>query len=343
MVLSLSLFNVAPPPRRFDGLDGPALEAALPGCGKLLGRVAEGRSDRPHAYLAAADGTVFHVRAAHGDGGCIYLKIENALDRQKAQTRHLADRERLMLTWRSTSIGEMASTIAHELNQPLGSIGNLLNGLKLRAKRDRLDAGEAERALERALEQLRYASGIIVRMREYVDARRPSSQPLDPDRLARNTLDLLDWEIEREGVQAEVRIAPGLPCLAGDEVMIQQVIVNLSRNAIDAMRACPEDRRRLTIEALADDRERIEIRIRDSGTGLDAIQSESLFTPFFTTKASGMGIGLNICRSIIELHRGELWFTRGDTGGTTFHVALPVAAEPAAAEIRDAQPAEAVS
>lgn len=323
---------LSPPlPHLTAGLDGATLDAHLPGSRKLL-REATGGTDRPHAYLAAPDGTVFHVRSARGRENNIYLKIESALDRQKAQSRHLADRERLMLTWRSTSIGEMASTIAHELNQPLGSIGNLLNGLKSRAKRGRLTAEDAGMAFDRALEQLRYASGIIARMREYVDARQPSSQPLAPDRLATNTLDLLDWEIERERVQAEVRIDPRLPRLAGDEVMIQQVIVNLARNAIDAMRARPEGHRRLTIEAVADHgRDRIEIRIGDTGTGLDETQSESLFTPFFTTKASGMGIGLNICRSIIELHRGELWFTRGEEGGTTFHIALPMALETAEA------------
>lgn len=317
-----SLPDIAP------GAPVDRLEQCLPGCGELAGSAGQKSDEPPHAYLTARDGRVVHVRAARRSDGTTYLKIENALERQKAVQRHLADRERLMLTWRSTSVGEMASTIAHELNQPLGAVGNLLNGLKSRAARGRLTPEDTDVALNRALEHLHYASGIIARMREYVDARQPRRGPLAPADLAQRTLDLLDWEIERENIQTAVRIGPDLPPISGDEIMVQQVIANLARNAIDAMRVRPGDSRRLTIEAVSDG-DQVEIRIGDTGTGLDAEQADRLFTPFFTTKPSGMGIGLNICRSIIELHSGSLWFTRNDEGGTTFHIALPVARQAA--------------
>lgn len=285
-----------------------------------------GREDGCYGCLSD-DGAVYDAWAGLAVDGLIYVRLQDALARQKAQTRHIADRERLILTSRSMSVGEMASTIAHELNQPLGALSNLLNGLKARASRGKLSGGEAEAALGRALDQVGYASGIIARIREYVDARKPRRETLDLPQIAVTVLDLLDWEIQREGVSAEIAIAPGLPPVHGDAVMIQQVITNLARNAIDAMRIQPCDARWLEIAAQTASDGRVEILISDSGAGLDPERAETLFTPFFTTKPSGMGIGLNICRSIIEIHSGNLWFTRNEAGGTTFHIALPAASE----------------
>jgi two-component system, LuxR family, sensor kinase FixL len=295
-----------------------ALDARVPGLSALASRAPA------EDCLAADGGARLDVEAAR-DGDLVHLRLRDARGRREAQARHLADRERLILTSRSMSVGEMASTIAHELNQPLGALSNLLNGLKARAAKDALDAQTAESALGRAAEQVRYASGIIARIREYVDARRPAAVPLDVPDICRRSLDLLDWEIQRADVSAEIEAAPGLPPARGDEVMIQQVLVNLARNAIDAMRLQPRERRRLLIAAREDGTGRIEIAVADTGAGLDEADAKRLFTPFFTTKSGGMGIGLNICRSIIELHGGEMWFTRSPGGGATFHIALPAA------------------
>lgn len=276
-------------------------------------------------------GLVYDAFFTRGADGRVYVRLEDASERREAQRRHLADRERLILTSRSMSVGEMASTIAHELNQPLGSVANLLNALKTRAARGTLAPEDVHPALSKAADQILYAAGIIARIREYVDARQPRREPLDLSRLARTVLALLDWEIQREGVQARIRVPEGLPPALGDEIMIQQVMTNLTRNAIDAMRLQPQERRRLAIEAEAATAERIEIRISDNGAGLTEEQAARLFTPFFSTKPGGMGIGLNICRSIIELHRGDLWFTRNPEGGTTFHIVLPARPEQAEA------------
>jgi signal transduction histidine kinase len=268
-------------------------------------------------------GVVYDAFFARGADGSLYLRLQDASERREAQRRHLADRERLILTSRSMSVGEMASTIAHELNQPLGSVANLLNGLSARAARGTLAREDIQPALSKAADQVMFAAGIIARIREYVDSRQPRREPLDLSRLSRTVLDLLDWEIQRERVDTQLRVPEDLPRALGDEIMIQQVMTNLTRNAIDAMRLQPQDRRRLMIEADAAAPDRVEIRISDNGAGLDEDQAARLFTPFFSTKPGGMGIGLNICRSIIELHRGDLWFTRNPEGGATFHIALP--------------------
>jgi signal transduction histidine kinase len=113
--------------------------------------------------------------------------------------------------------------------------------------------------------------------------------------------------------------------VAGDGVMLQQVLVNLLRNALDAMIDTPAGQRRLAIASRLDDAGQVEIAIADSGSGIDADAASQLFMPFFSTKPTGMGIGLNICRSLIELHQGRLWYTPNDGGGCTFHIALPLA------------------
>lgn len=271
----------------------------------------------------SADRRVFDTEFVRSRGR-IFVALEDAAERQEAQQRRLADRERLLLTSRVLSVGEMASMLAHELNQPIGSIANLVRGLKARLDRGRLEPATAGEALQKASEQALYASGVIQRIRSFVEARQPRVEPLDLARLARCTLDLLDWEIARDRVEARVELPPVLPRALGDEVMIQQVLVNLARNALDAMRGETADRR-LLVSAHADGG-RVELRIRDSGPGVTDEAAARLFSPFHSTKVGGMGVGLGICRSIVEIHAGRLWFTRNTDGpGATFHLALPAA------------------
>lgn len=263
--------------------------------------------------------------------GRIHLALEDAAERQEALQRRLADRERLILTSRVLSVGEMAAMLAHELNQPIGSIANLVRGLKLRLDRGALEPQTAAQALEKASEQALYASGVIQRIRTFVEARQPRAEPLDLARLARCTFDLLDWEIDRDRVDAVVDLPPDLPLVLGDEVMIQQVLVNLARNALDAMRAEPGERR-LLLSGYRDG-DRVELRIRDSGPGVSDEAATRLFSPFYSSKADGMGVGLGVCRSIVELHAGRLWFTRNSDGpGSTFHLALPASSRRATTE-----------
>jgi len=266
---------------------------------------------------------VFDARLARSeDGRRIYLALEDAAERQAAQQRHLEDRERLLLTSRVISVGEMATMLAHELNQPIGSIVNLLRGLKARLKRGALSVEVTEPILDKAAEQAVYASAVIARVRAFVEQRRPRVEVLDLPALARRTLDLLDWEIARDRVAARVEADLEPPPVLGDPVMIQQVLVNLARNGLDAMRGEAVGRRALTLGIAADDREAL-LTVRDTGPGLDDEAAARLFEPFYSTKARGMGVGLGVCRSIVELHGGRLWFSRNPEGGATFHLALP--------------------
>lgn len=276
-------------------------------------------------------------------GGWV-LRLSPLHERGQAVRRHLEDRERLLFTSRAVSVGEMATTLAHEINQPLGTVSNVLHGLQVRIRRA-IDAGQPAspqdmatllQGLILAIDQAGFASRIIRRIREYTRSRQPRRERVDLHALLRDSLSLLDWELQRDGVQITLALDPalqssGAACVQGDAVMLQQVIVNLMRNALDAMRACPPDRRRLCVSTRVDrDRpagEDIEVALRDSGCGLGADVEPHLFVPFASTKPNGMGIGLSICRSFIELHHGRLWFTRNSDVGSTFHLALPLATD----------------
>ena len=254
---------------------------------------------------------------------------------ERATRRHLEDRERLLFTSRSVAVGEMATTLAHELNQPLGAVTNVLRGLKTRiataAAQPLANAlPMLEQGVQLALDQVQYAARIIGRIRDYTQSRQPRRERVDLNALLHNSLTMLDWDLGRHGVQLSMALAPeaqdGATAVAGDGVMLQQVLVNLLRNAIDAMGDTPAGQRRLDIVSRIDAAgTQIEIAIADTGSGIDDEGAAQLFMPFYSTKPTGMGIGLNICRSLIELHQGRLWFTPNPgRRGCTFHVALPL-------------------
>ena len=251
--------------------------------------------------------------------------------------RHLEDRERLLFTSRSISIGEMAVTLAHEINQPLGSVANVLRGVLARLEprgHDGPDAalfGHLQQGVRLALDQALYAARVVGRIREFTQARSPTFEPVDIHALLRDSLTLLDWEFSRQHVQVSTAVGAALRGrVVGDAVMLQQVLVNLLRNALDAVSERPAGEGRiqvtLTQGMTGAARDEVEIGIADNGSGLSEQAEAMLFVPFQSSKPTGMGIGLNICRSFVELHQGRLWFTRNppSQGGCSFHVALPL-------------------
>jgi two-component system, LuxR family, sensor kinase FixL len=315
--------------RRFPAWrSGASLTELAAGCEGLSavldGLVGQQRcSGTVHMRPGEGSPTVFDVQAIRSGNGAVYMRMTDTEEQQHATSRHLSDREQLLFISRSMSVGEMASTLAHELNQPIGAITNLLRGLLNRMDRAALDPATARAAVQRGIDQAMYASGIITRIREFVQARQPRQESVELATFARNAIDLLDWEMRRDDVRLSLDLPEGLPPVLGDAVMLQQVIVNLARNGLDAMRHSEPARRQLGVAAEIDDG-MVVLHLSDGGTGLSPEAAARMFTPFFTTKPAGMGVGLNICRSIIELHRGKLWYTQNTDGGCTFHVALPI-------------------
>ena len=312
-----------------------ALEERLPGTRAALAKLAgagAAPSDERHAHWRSGGGDACAVEAALVRPGLAALRLGavRQLDPDDAQAarRHLEDRERLLFTSRTLAVGEMASTLAHELNQPIGTVANVLRGMRARLERGGAAAAPAElqQGVQLALEQALFAASVIARIREYTHSRRPRRERLDLGAAVQQAATLLDWELRRAGVEFAFE-RPGAPCLVeGDEVMLQQLFVNLLRNAVEAMHDNPPEAPRRLQLTLACERGDAVLTVRDSGPGLPKDADERLFVPFQSSKPNGMGIGLNICRSFVELHQGRLWFTPNDDGacGCTFHVALPL-------------------
>ncbi len=232
--------------------------------------------------------------------------------------------ERLLFTSRMMSVGEMAATLAHELNQPLAAIVNYLNG-SLRLVDQAGGPAQVARALGAARTQAEHAAAVIARVREFVRAREPRRDAQDIGAIVQHVVELLRLEAERMQLRIDVAVAPSLPQVYADRVMVEQVLLNLVKNAIEAMREIPAAHRALRIEGRRTLDGDVELRVLDRGPGLSREQQDQVFSPFFTTKTDGLGIGLAICRSIIEYHEGRLFFEPHDGGGSVFGFTLPLA------------------
>lgn len=318
------------------GVSLPAWCRPMPGL--LEGLAAARAPGAATAWRCGAEGE-YGAELAPLDGRRLLLRLhdERAAERERlrALRRQLDDREGLVFTSRSVSIGEMGSTLAHELNQPIGAAANLLRGLRVRLARRGRDgadgAADELAAVERAIEQVMYAAKVIARIREFTHARSPKRQLVDMAALMRASASLLDWELQRTGVRLALSLPEAPVLVRGDPVMLQQVLVNLLRNAIDALRDDRPAEPRVAL-SLHCERGEAEARIADNGVGLSAEAEQRLFVPFSSTKPNGMGIGLAICRSFVELHQGRLWFSRGPGRGCTFHMGLPLVAASGHAE-----------
>lgn len=244
--------------------------------------------------------------------------------RLEALDSHKAQQEKLLFTSRLMSVGEMAATLAHEINQPLAAIVNYLNG-SLRLVEQAGGPAQVERALLAARGQAEHASAVISRVREFVRSREPRRDAHAVATIVSNVLELLKLEAERLQLRVDLALKPKLPDVYADRVMIEQVLLNLVKNAIEAMRETAPARRALRVEARSNLDGEVELRVLDRGAGLSATERDQLFSPFFTTKADGLGIGLAICRSIIEYHEGRLFFEPREGGGSVFGFTLPPA------------------
>jgi C4-dicarboxylate-specific signal transduction histidine kinase len=221
-------------------------------------------------------------------------------------------------------MGEMASSLAHELNQPLGAITSYLTGSINLLERGDASRQEIAAALAKASAQAQRAGHVIRRVHEFVRKQEPNRVPIEVAALLEDCRALIDLQARRLGFQVTVSTEPGLAPILGDAVLLQQVILNLTRNGIDAMAAAEPSRRVLEIEASRLG-PRVRIAVRDHGAGIDESLGEQVFSPFFTTKSEGMGMGLSICRSIVELHDGRIGYRRLEEG-TEFEIQLPAAA-----------------
>lgn len=255
--------------------------------------------------------------------------VLDVTERRRAEELARQQQEQLQFTSRLVTLGEMASTLAHELNQPLAAIASYNTGCLNLLGSGRFDADDVRQALEKVGVQARRAGRIIRRVHDFVRKSEPKRAPCQLDEIIEDCLGFVEAELKKQGVRLERRV-DDLPVILADRLMLEQVLLNLIRNAIEAMADTPPGQRLLRVAAGAGEGE-IRVRVGDQGCGLSEEVRQKLFTAFFTTKPEGMGVGLSICRSIVEFHRGRLWAESNPdsaTGsGTLFIFTLPL--EPA--------------
>jgi len=244
-------------------------------------------------------------------------------EQKRAQELARQQEERLQATSRLITMGEMASTLAHELNQPLAAIASYNTGCLNRLDQPDIDREELKDIHAKIGRQARRAGEIIRRVHDFVRRSEPKREDLDLNLVISEAVSLLEADTHKRGMRIETDLADRLPYIPADPVMIEQVIVNLVRNGMDAMRDNRPARRTVRVST-REEGGHLVVRVADRGKGIGAETARRLFEPFFTTKAEGMGMGLNICRSIAELHRGRLGFETNPDGGTIFTLSLPV-------------------
>ncbi len=267
------------------------------------------------------------------DGHLAQMQIATDITtRKKAQELAHQQEEKLQFTSRLMTMGEMASSIAHELNQPLAAINNYCSGTVALVKSGRGTAETLLPALEKTAQQALRAGMIVKRIREFVKRSEPKRQAARVADIVADAVGLAEIEARKRRIRIVTEIRARMPIIYVDPVLIEQVLMNLMKNAAEAMGEVKDPNTDGLIRVVADiEAGFVDIRVIDQGPGVDEASAERLFEPFYSTKSDGMGMGLNICRSIIESHRGRLWVVNnieadGRVSGATFHCSLPIGA-----------------
>jgi two-component system sensor histidine kinase DctS len=253
-------------------------------------------------------------------------------EQRRVEELSRASQERLQATARLATVGEMASLLSHELNQPLAAIASYANGSMNLLREQPPAAGELQVAMTRIAQQAERAGRVIKSVHDFVRRRDQAREAVAPADLVDAIQPLMNLQARKLGVRVDVRVPAGLPRVQCDRTMVEQVLLNLARNAMQAMDEARVEAPRLTIAVRATGggqagKRWLEFSVADCGPGIAEEAKEQLFTPFFTTKAEGMGLGLSLCRTVVEQHGGHLVFESNAPQGTIFRFTLP--AEPA--------------
>ena len=227
-------------------------------------------------------------------------------------------------TSRLATMGQLTASIAHEVNQPIGAARNNAHAALRFLAREPPDLAEVREALDCVVRETYRAGDILRGIREQIKKAPPRRAPFDLSEAIEEVMTLVRGELLKQHVSVQTRLTRGLPLVQGDRVQLQQVVLNLIVNAIEAMTSIDDDARELVVSTESSPAEGLLVAVGDSGPGVTAEDRERIFESFFTTKPAGVGIGLSICRSIIEAHGGRLWADEREPRGAVFRFALPV-------------------
>ncbi len=269
----------------------------------------------------------------------LWILRRHMLQRLEAEKQLRRQQERLQASTRLITMGEMASSLAHELNQPLAAISSYTTGSINLIDANKTNLSEMREVLSRVQEQSQRAGHIIRRIYEFMRRSEPKIEPCNMGLLIHEVADLVEIDAQRLKIRIQRTIAANLPVIQGDKVLLRQTLLNLIRNGIDAMRNTPAQGEEYALNISAHrNGSTLRIDICDRGPGISPEIAKHLFEPFFTTKTEGLGIGLNICRSVVEAHRGQLIHAPHPQGGTVFSLSLPISPSPPASPMSTRSP-----
>jgi len=244
-------------------------------------------------------------------------------ERQQLEAEAAQQRQELAHLMRVSTLGELSASIAHEINQPLGAIGVNARAAMMLLARDSPDIEQVRASLQDIVQDNERAVSVVRRLRNLVKKGDRRIEQVDVNGLVGSTLALLNGEFVRRGVDVLVDLSRSAPATLGDPVQLQQVLLNLLINAMDAMATGPAGRRTITLSTGVTPTGTIQVDVRDTGSGIDPADHNRFFEPFYTTKGDGLGLGLTICSTIVAAHGGTLALANGETGGAVATLLLP--------------------
>jgi len=269
-----------------------------------------------------------HVLMREADDRRLVLETNRDITERKRaeEATHIAQAELAHVT-RVATLGEMTASIAHEVNQPLAAVVTNANACLRWLAHAPPDLAEARETVGRIIKEGNRASEVIGRIRALVKKTPPQKDWVDINEIILDVIALSRSELQRNRVSFKPQLSNDLPLVLADRIQLQQVVLNLVKNGLDAMSAVVDGSRELHVSSKTDETNAVFVEVKDSGKGLDPESLEHLFDAFFTTKPDGMGMGLAICRSIIEAHGGKLWASPNSPQGAVFQFTLPPGAE----------------
>jgi two-component system sensor kinase FixL len=253
----------------------------------------------------------------------VVVNSRDVTARKRIEAEARQHQEELSYLARLSTMGEMAAGLAHELNQPLAAITNYAKGCARRITGGAGQPAEIVPALDKIAAQAMRAGDIIRRLRSLLRKGEVRRELVDVNELVREVAHFLNAEVREHAVRLQLDLAPELPQICVDTIQVEQVLVNLVRNGLEALAGVAGRARELLLQTTGTD-DTLEVAVSDNGAGLPAEIAEKMFDPLFSTKSGSLGMGLSISRSIVEAHGGRLWATANPAGGTTFRFTLPL-------------------